>query len=424
MKNKRYKVVLTKEGTPMADQKKKELMLRDLLACLPTLKKHKLDGDIHKQVKVLRDGRKKKHYVLELSRKFATWDETNGSVMKELKVSAPITKAASKVEILKKLKGDLISQIQELRKAQKTPIEDFSFREGVTCKKMAEVYLEKGVFLKVNDKRLRLNITKKAKFPSSEDRYVGVEIELAAAEDREVLADLLHEAKLSRNVHIKGDSSIGRGTKLLEKYPNAIEIAILAKEEDIENVINKLCDILNNKMHCKVDKTCGLHVHLDMRNRKPSEAFSNLVTMQHFLYGMIPANRKSSEYSVPVKSKEWKISTSHYDGISTNAYSKYKTLEIRMHCGTTNASKIGNWIKFLLCIVNAPVLSFSPEAIEQVVDELKLSNELVYYINGRIAKFASQHKKNEKSPDTAGLTKLAVVSAAPDMTEAEESEVA
>lgn len=422
----RYKVTLKKDDTSVDKQKKSELVLRDLLAVLPVLKKHKMDGDIKKHVRTLRDGRKQKHYVLEVSRKFACEGEPDADgrrpgIVKELKVNAPIyrdrkepdevpgdatekKKRPTKMEVMKGLKDSIVQQIRDIRKAQLPPIETYPFQEGVNCKKLAEVYLEPGVFLLVQDKKILRGVLDKPKVPHSPDKYVGIEIEIAAVEDRRSLAAKLHAAGIGRNVYVKGDGSIGRGTDLLKKFPNQHEITVLAKESEFEDVINKLCKVINEEIHAKIDKTCGLHVHLDMRNRKPEEAFHNLITMQHFLYGMVPANRKSSTYSRPVREKKWAIKDgpdAHYDGISTNSYQKYNTIEIRMHCGTTQANKINSWIKFLLAIVNGPQLTISPKSIHEVKDILKLDAKLVEYIEMRIAKFAPQHKKLDKAHSEA-----------------------
>jgi len=422
-----YKVKLIKEEQNMAVAKKSDAMLRDLLSAMPQLRKHKLDGEILKEVRRLRDGRRQKKYTLELTRNYRTFTKDQDeavSIIKELKVSAPITASSNKVDILQTLKTKIIKQIQDIRKSHLAIPEDYTFREGITVKKMDMVYLESGAFLKVAEKRVRLHMNK-AKSPKTNDRYVGIEIEFAAKEDTETLCNRLFEAGLGRYVCVKRDGSI----KVDNDYQYAHEIAVLCKETEYKEIVTKLCKVVNEQLRIRVDKSCGLHVHLDMRHRDPARSYANLVCMQNILYAMVPANRKASRYSIPVKDKAWRVSESHYDGVSSNPYNKYRTIEIRMHCGTTQATKIINWVELLIKGADAQLLQSSPVSVQAAKPLLGLSDELVTYVESRIAKFASQHKKMQKdfdaSPAFNWMSKVEAVAAMPDtLTVQEESEVA
>jgi hypothetical protein len=268
------------------------------------------------------------------------------------------------------------------------------------------------------------NEMRKPKKPTTDANYIGVEIELASKVDRDFLCDKLFEAGVAKYIHIKDDGSIRRDND----YPNTHEICVLAKEVEITEVINKICKVLNEQCGVRVDKSCGLHVHVDMRNRKVEKAFANLVKMQHFLYAMLPANRRNSNYSYPVKGHEWRVLPERYHGINNMAYSKYSTLEARMHSGTTDATKINNWIKFLVAIVEAAPLTSVPMSMESAKTALHLNDDLAKYIESRIAKFAEQHKTNVPSHEEPGSmpdVRQLVTTAAPDsQTSAELSEVA
>ena len=417
-----YIVKYVKEDVPVITFKKNELLLRDLLAVLPTFKKnnHKLEVEIHKDIKRLRNGRRQKHFTLEVSRKFPSYN-AEGKIVNEIKVSKLLTKGLNKVNALKELKSSIITQIQDIRKKQKPPIEDFDFHEGVKVKKLEMCYLEPNTFVKLAHRRVRTKM-QSAKQPSGTDRYIGVEIELSAKENREQVCDALFEAGVGKYIHVKHDGSITVSTE----YPHEHEITVLVKESEYRDIINKICKCLNEVLHCKVDKSCGLHVHLDMRHRDPAIPYSNLVTMQNYLYAMCPANRKNSKYSIPMKSKTWKISSNHYDGISSNAYQKYKTIELRMHGGTIQAKKINSWIALLTGIVNAPLITSTPKTIKEAGSLLNLSSDVVTYVEGRIAKFADQHKKLKKNELSAHLEDVEPVAMAlPDASDVEEqSEVA
>lgn len=405
-------------GVDMKKVKKSEAMLKDLLAVMPTLKKHKLEGEIHKKIRTLRTGRKTRNFSLELSRKF------NGQ---EIKVSSPLTRASNKIEVLSSLKDQITSMIRQKREEARPPIETFTFAQGVSVPKLAEVYLEPLSFYKVAHRKVRLDMTGRTKAPKTTDLYVGVEIELASKKDRNFICDKLFEAGVGKYVTVKDDGSIGSGTNLRTHYPFPHEVCILAKESEIEQVVATICKVLNEQCEVKVDKTCGLHVHVDMRSRDVAKSFHNLVSMQQFLYAMLPAARRSSRYSYPVKGTTWRVLDERYHGINSQAYEKYRTLEARMHCGTTQANKINNWIKLLIAMADAPKVVAPPTTIDELQAAINIDSKLAEYVKARIAKFAAQHKASIPSAEEPGtMPNLGLIPSPsePDQTLMEESEVA
>src|ERR1700677_3892889 len=124
---KRYEMKLIPiEGDTM--KKKQESLLKDLLGVMPTLKKHKLEGEVHSTIKKLRSGRKTKSYTLELSRKF------NGDV---IKVQAPVTKI-NKMQVMIDLKAKIRAEMQKRRLEARPVIDQYHFRPGVTVPRLAE----------------------------------------------------------------------------------------------------------------------------------------------------------------------------------------------------------------------------------------------------------------------------------------------
>lgn len=391
---------------------KNEVVLRDLLTVIPTLRKHKLEAEVRGKINKLRSGRKIKSYSLELSRPF------NG---KEIVVSAPIKSSDDKIATLRHLKQEIREQIKKARLEQRPPVEDFTFSQGVKVKKLAEVYLEPNSFVKVMEKKIRLDMTK-GKKPTTADRYIGVEIELASKKSRDFICDALFEAGVGKHVTAKGDGSI----KTDAAYPQSHELNILVRESEYEQVITKICKVLNEQCEVRVDASCGLHVHLDMRGRDVKTCFNNMVLSQQFLYAMLPANRRSSRYSYPLKGAQWRDGLDRYHGVNAQAYAKYQTLEARMHSGTTQANKIINWVKLLISIVNAPKFAYAPTVLEEFQDMCGFDNDVLNYCKKRIAKFEEQHKKAKYTAEEPGtMPTIAPVSAAPtDDSVAEQSEVA
>lgn len=422
-----YKIkTIEPEGSSMKTKKTKakqrEVVLNDLLKVIPTLKKHSLEAEIVSHVRKLRSGRKVKRYSIELSRNYKG---------EEIKVaSEELKKDTDRFAIIRDLKTKICEQIRQKRKLELPPIEEYSPRKGVTVRKLAEVYLDPGTFLKIALRKVRDDIVK-GKVPTTEDKYVGIEIEFGSKTDRETLCDMIFDAGIGKHIKVGNDASIGRATtgeasKLLQTYPNAHEICILAKESEFELVITKLCEVLS-RADCGVDKTCGLHVHLDMRHRDFKKAFHNLVSTQQFLYAMLPKNRRESTYSHPVKGKEYRKLESRYFGINTQAMDEHGTIELRMHCGTTQASKINNWIKLLIAIVEAPKIEADPVTVEHLQTQTGISDEILNYVKSRIAKFADQHKGVTKysAEEPGTMPTIVVPDGAPqDTSVPEQSEVA
>ena len=246
----------------------------------------------------------------------------------------------------------------------------------------------------------RLNQTKKP-LSFMKDNFIGVEIECIVKCSKEYLADVIIEDGLHRYVNLKHDGSI----ETEGNHNTAIEITVCAKESEINNVISRLTETLKRKrVAAKVNNSCGLHVHMDMRNRDVRESYSNLFMAQPILLGMVPANRRSSHNSwadqycaINVKPTydEQKTLSRRYHVINAESFNKYKTLEVRVHSGSVNATKINNWINILKSITD---YKGADKTVINNVNELdtriKLTQELKDYIIKRTDLF------NNKTIDT------------------------
>lgn len=402
----KYKIryLKDKETEVMSGKKLKasEMMLKDLLSVIPTLKKHGIEGEIKKKIKTLRSGRKSKVSILELSRSY------QGKI---LKASAQVMTEPNKegkmdrLTKMKELKEQIIQQIRDARHSARPPFEHVIVRNDVKAHKLGEVYLEPGTFVAILHKKIRADMNR-GKKPTTSDNYVGVEIEMASLADRTKLCDALFAEGLGKYVCVKDDGSIGNNTKIREKFPFTHEVCVLAKQHEFMDIITRVCKVLN-AMKSSVDKTCGLHVHVDMRNRNVEKSYTNLALTQHFLYAMIPANRRTGSYAKPNKTKKFsEAGGDRYHGINTTAYGKYQTLELRMHSGTTDAAKICNWISFILSIIDCPSLTYSPTSVDDLATLCNLTPGIRDYVMSRIAKFRTQHKTVDKDQGDQGLGKV------------------
>ena len=117
-----------------------------------------------------------------------------------------------------------------------------------------------------------------------------------------------------------------------------------------------LCDV-------KVNESCGLHVHVDDR-------FQMFVTQGQVTPGchaetggidrFMPASRRDNRYcrglghvsdemirsARTVDELKGRIGD-RYHKVNLEAYSRHKTVEFRQHSGTTNFTKMRNWVLFL-----------------------------------------------------------------------------
>jgi Putative amidoligase enzyme len=246
-------------------------------------------------------------------------------------------------------------------------------------------------FLRSKDKQ----IVFQEKKPQTKDNAVGVEIEFFCDLNAEDLSFRLYEQGLGKNVFLRTDGSIRAENQM---YPH--ELNILAKEKEIKDVIKSVSKVLLSA-NAKVNKTCGLHVHLDMRNRDHIIAFHNLVSAQNILFAMNPFSRQSGTYCRRQDTKVFKEAAGNgnrdmrYFGINAAAHAKHNTIEIRMHSGTVQATKINNWIDLLLCIIakKDPVKK-SSSTLRSFLKQFDVDVTLGAYIAERMAKFVGEDKKD------------------------------
>lgn len=232
--------------------------------------------------------------------------------------------------------------------------------------------------------------------PTNKQNHVGVEIECFGPVERKEMVQYLHHMDLLDYVAVKDDGSI---------YPKgdteSYELAVCAEEKHIHRIISRLCWLLN-ELKFKVNSSCGLHIHIDMRNRDLSTVFQNLTRSQPLLYAMNPLSRTTGQYSQQTKSdtfEEYKRTEPHYrGGINGSAYSKYQTIEVRIHAGTVNADKINNWIKLLIQIANLKKPIIKEYNFKAYKKMLNLNKKLNRYIRERLKKFNKKFLTGEISP--------------------------
>jgi hypothetical protein len=377
-------------------------------------------------------------YKIDYDIKNRTWKKMIGKVNYDFEVLAPLDKSivnnvrhlklhkgliqlsdkATKFEQLKHFKKNIREKFQQARRdARKMRVHRrskhlsklginiaYEVCGGVMHNRMQPVfkrgesprdYMNKEMgafmkFLKSKDKQ----IVFQEKKPQTKDNYIGCEIEFFCDLNQEDLSFKLFEHGLGKNVCLKTDGSIRTEDGM---YPH--EVTILAKEKDIYEVIEQVSKVLL-AANAKVNKSCGMHVHLDMRNRDHVVAFHNLVSAQNILFAMNPFSRQSGSYCKRQETKVFNEAINgggrdmRYFGINATAHAKHNTIEVRIHSGTVQASKINNWIKLLLLITNKKeAIKRAASTLRGFIKQYDVDAELGMYIASRMAMFVGEDKR-------------------------------
>lgn len=240
------------------------------------------------------------------------------------------------------------------------------------------VYLEPNGILLFHEKKKLEYYKKPASF--SKDNYVGIEIECYTKTTREELKNVLAMHKLGGVCEVASDGSL-HATSGYQSH----EVRVLTTESTYKEVINKVCNAIKQ---CEgiVNDCCGLHVHLDMRNKNPVRAYWNLYDSRDILYMTIPEKRKTNTFcsfeGISSSFKKQSRNSKHYDAISLESLNRHKTIEVRCHEGTVDADAMSNWIDLLLNIVNKPKQYFTD--CESIDDFRAKLPESIDYINSRL----------------------------------------
>lgn len=252
------------------------------------------------------------------------------------------------------------------------------------------VHMEPGATLEVSKARLR-NTALRDKSPQQNDKHIGVELEFVSKANEKVIGNALLDAKLDSYVCLKHDGSL----RVSKQGDTTHELTILVKEREYAEIIPKVCAVLK-ATGGYVNKSCGMHVHLDMRARKPEVAYDRLLKSLEILYRMTPPERRYNKFclrNAPDMPFNANIGE-RYWAVNPQAYSRHKTIEIRLHSGSLNAVKVVNWVKLLLLIIST-TNALAYRNPQRFIDGMKVPPELAAYIMLRVNKFDQEGEDYE-----------------------------
>lgn len=207
----------------------------------------------------------------------------------------------------------------------------------------------------------------------SEERTFGVEIEFYGP-TREALIEAVKSQGLeieyegythrtTAHWKIVTDSSVhgSSGERGLEL------VSPILKGLDGINQINKVCIALKS-VDAKVNKTCGLHLHLDARDLTLQDWKNTLTFYYNYQEGidkLMPKSRRDNDYCnhysenelrriQKCRSLEELFDTCHdrYKVINVSSFLRHGTIEMREHSGTVEFEKIVEWLQFCIAVIN------------------------------------------------------------------------
>jgi hypothetical protein len=366
---------------------------------------------LSQHINLLRNEKLNENVIFYLSKK-----EKGFTISEKINTKA-VENGKSLHKIVIQLNDELKEIIRDRRfKSRVIPDNFLKFKDmdlrRIGNKKVGYVHDKPKSILKVLRTKKLVNL-EKPKFPFSNENHIGVEIEFASFLNKTQIGELFLDADLIDYVQLHHEYINGKHTS-----ENEYELCVIAPENKIKDIIQNVCKILNEKIDANVTYGCGLHIHLDARNRNIKKMYDNLFNCQEILYSMVAFIRRENKHVRMMPKKLWYpfkndkphsqdcknevckckfekgiIDNGYRDvgdrfyGINTWSYMAHKTLEVRIHSGTTNATKINNWIDLLLKIIETKPINRPIEAIDEFKHYVKLDEKLLNYVEKRIENF-------------------------------------
>lgn len=166
-----------------------------------------------------------------------------------------------------------------------------------------------------------------------------------------------------------------------------VEVTLLFDMSQGFAPLQKVCKVLND-MGAKINGTCGLHVHIDVRNLSRVERVTLGKKFGGFLPALsqlVPHSRRNNSFCKLAVSPL--LGDSRYYAVNMTSVERHGTIEIRLHSGTTSFEKISNWVLLLQKIKDFRRASVVIQDFQALIWLLKLEGDLLAYFDKRHSKF-------------------------------------
>ena len=136
-----------------------------------------------------------------------------------------------------------------------------------------------------------------------------------------------------------------------------------------------------------VNKSCGLHVHVDANDLNAGQILSVVRRYAHFenqINAFMPPSRRGSRWAHSVggdyvdnllrqvnrygNPRNIFGGLNRYMAVNLASYARHGTVEFRQHSGSTNPAKVANWVTFCLHFVNKAIQAQVLPAATPVVE--------------------------------------------------------
>lgn len=196
-------------------------------------------------------------------------------------------------------------------------------------------------------------------------RVFGVEMELTGP-SRRAIAGALDAAGISYRItgyqatngavwELKTDGSVnGHGLELVS--PKLRGEAGFAE-------LQRVCEALRS-VNATVDSSCGVHVHVDFRNRTVEQirdAILPLAEAQDALYEMSAPSRRNNHYVPRWSDRDLRtlrgmvhlrdLGRLPRGVVNAQSYTRHGSIEFRSHGGSTSFVRISAWVRMLIAAV-------------------------------------------------------------------------
>jgi hypothetical protein len=151
-----------------------------------------------------------------------------------------------------------------------------------------------------------------------------------------------------------------------------------------------------NKIGAAVNNSCGFHVHVDASNFTRQDLARLLLVwmrIEPVVYFLVSPSRRENSYTRLLRKASYHTiarmlfgeinEDDRYHALNLVAFKKYRTVEFRLHQGTTNFEKVKNWTIFCLKLMEKVKsglkwyqISEEP-TVEEVLDKLGITDNAV-----------------------------------------------
>lgn len=165
-------------------------------------------------------------------------------------------------------------------------------------------------------------------------KLLGVEIEYYPSQE-----DRCSSSSLTQ---ITGDGSLNSGGSEIRRLTWT-------------NKSGRLAGLLNLRLKGRIDKACGLHVHVDARHLgeggllSAKETYARLILLYPVLKKLVPKSRLRNRYCRWINSIE---RADRYCAINFQSFRAHGTIEFRCQGGTIHLLKIESWALLCQYLVN------------------------------------------------------------------------